>query len=271
MTPGVDTHSCFLRVAANWSFIAMAQRTNSTASASGSLGLEPRLPPARDHAESSSYRARLSAWELACQVSVTSAPQVSGHLRLSVSSRRVPVLTPPSGTQRAHCRGMAIWMQTMGACQVGTTTAASGCCLRSCMRAVVRPCCYTSCCTDLTLTRQGNSVRLPPAMPALLALASSSRSQRAMRSTTTLILSGLRHAAVGVLWRPLVSAAVVTHIVTHRLGRRRPAFLSGARRGSRADRNPHHRGHRRAAARRRRPGKERWCQALRLLRRLLGY
>jgi hypothetical protein len=52
-----------------------------------------------------------------------------------------------------HCR--AFWMQTTGACQVGTTTAASGRCLRSCMRAVVRPCCCTSCCTDFTLTRQG--------------------------------------------------------------------------------------------------------------------
>jgi hypothetical protein len=32
----------------------------------------------------------LSAWELAGQVSVTSTRQVSGHLQLSVSSRRVP-------------------------------------------------------------------------------------------------------------------------------------------------------------------------------------
>ena len=39
----------------------------------------------------------------------------------------------------------------------------------------MRPCCCTSCCTDLTLTGQGNSVRFPPAAPALLALASSSR------------------------------------------------------------------------------------------------
>ena len=40
----------FLKVAGNWSFIAMAQRTNSTAPTSGSLGLEPRLPPARGRA-----------------------------------------------------------------------------------------------------------------------------------------------------------------------------------------------------------------------------
>jgi hypothetical protein len=55
------TFLTFLRVAANWSFIAMVQRTNSTAPASGSLGLEPRLPPARDHAGNTDYSDRLSA------------------------------------------------------------------------------------------------------------------------------------------------------------------------------------------------------------------
>jgi hypothetical protein len=64
-----------------------------------------------------------------------------------------------------------------GACQVATSSAGSQRCLRSCMRAVVRPCCCTFCCTDLTLTRQGNSVRLPPATPTLVALAYSSRSR----------------------------------------------------------------------------------------------
>jgi hypothetical protein len=64
------TFLTFLRVAANWSFIAMAQRMNSTAPASGSLGLEPRLPPARDHADSTDYSDRLSAWELACHALV---------------------------------------------------------------------------------------------------------------------------------------------------------------------------------------------------------
>jgi hypothetical protein len=56
----------------------------------------------------------LSSWELACQAFTTSAPQVSGQLGLSASSRRVPLLTPPSGTQRARCQGMTIWMQTIG-------------------------------------------------------------------------------------------------------------------------------------------------------------
>jgi hypothetical protein len=49
----------------------------------------------------------LSAWELACHVSLTGASQVSYHLRLSVSDRRAPVLIPLSGTQRARCRRTA--------------------------------------------------------------------------------------------------------------------------------------------------------------------
>ena len=44
----------------------------------------------------------LSAWELDCHVSLTSAPQVRRHLRLSVSTRHGPLLTLPSGTQRAR-------------------------------------------------------------------------------------------------------------------------------------------------------------------------
>ena len=39
---------------------------------------------------------------------------------------------------------------------------------RACMRAVARPCCCTSCCTDLTITRHGDSLRLLPATLALL-------------------------------------------------------------------------------------------------------
>jgi hypothetical protein len=48
--------------------------------------------------------AGLSAWELACHASLTGALQVSRHLWLSASARRVPVLTPLSGTQRARQR-----------------------------------------------------------------------------------------------------------------------------------------------------------------------
>jgi hypothetical protein len=64
--------------------------------------------------------------------------------------------------------GAGFWMQTTGACQVGTSSAGSQRCLRSCMRAVVRPRCCTSCCTELTHTCQGGSVRLPLATVAPL-------------------------------------------------------------------------------------------------------
>jgi hypothetical protein len=43
----------------------------------------------------------LSAWELDGHASRTGALQVSRHLRLSVRTRQVPLLTLPSGTQRA--------------------------------------------------------------------------------------------------------------------------------------------------------------------------
>jgi hypothetical protein len=48
----------------------------------------------------------LSAWELACQVSLSSTLQVSRHLRLSVSARQVPTLPPQSGTERARHWGL---------------------------------------------------------------------------------------------------------------------------------------------------------------------
>ena len=44
----------------------------------------------------------LSAWELDCHASLTTAPQVRQHLKLSVGSRQVPLLTLPPGTQRAR-------------------------------------------------------------------------------------------------------------------------------------------------------------------------
>ena len=69
-------------------------------------------------------------------------------------------------------------MRTTGACQVRPNSAASERCLRSCIRAVVRPCCCTFCCTELTSKSRGCSVRLPPDLSSLLALASSSRTNR---------------------------------------------------------------------------------------------
>jgi hypothetical protein len=44
----------------------------------------------------------LSAWEADCPASLTTAPQVRRHLKLSAGTRQVPLLTPPSGTQRAR-------------------------------------------------------------------------------------------------------------------------------------------------------------------------
>jgi len=44
---------------------------------------------------------RLSAWELDCHGSLTSAQQVKRHLRLSMSTCQVPLLTLRLGMQRA--------------------------------------------------------------------------------------------------------------------------------------------------------------------------
>ena len=97
---------------------------------------------------------------------MTSARQVSGHHRLPVSSRRVPILTALSGTQRARYQGNDHLDANYGRVPgrddhsgywaLSTVVHASGC----------GPCCFTSCCTNLTLTRQANSVRLSPATPA---------------------------------------------------------------------------------------------------------
>ncbi len=65
----------------------------------------------------------LSAWELDRHASLTGTLHVSHHLRLSVSDRQTPVLTPLSGTQRARYWGTysreTIWMQTTGALLLG--------------------------------------------------------------------------------------------------------------------------------------------------------
>lgn len=46
----------------------------------------------------------LSAWELDCRAALTIASHVKQRLRLSVGIRQVPLLTLPSGTQRARQR-----------------------------------------------------------------------------------------------------------------------------------------------------------------------
>lgn len=61
----------------------------------------------------------LSAWELACHAPPTGKLQVSRHSWLSVSARRVPLLTPLSGTQRARHTQKTIWMQTTGIVDAG--------------------------------------------------------------------------------------------------------------------------------------------------------
>jgi hypothetical protein len=105
-------------------------------------------------------------------------------------------------------------MQTTGACQVVTSSAASGRCLRSCMRAVARPCCCTSCCTALTLTRQGNSVRLPSTTLALLALTPSSRRQRDTRTASAKTTCTGWLLSAGIRQCPSKIRAVVTQFVT---------------------------------------------------------
>ena len=65
--------------------------------------------------------------------------QLSGQTDLSVSDCHAPPLLPSSGTQRARRTGWPIGgttsMRTTGACQVGTSSAGSQRCLRSCMHA----------------------------------------------------------------------------------------------------------------------------------------
>jgi hypothetical protein len=55
---------------------------------------------------------------------------------------------------------MTTSMRTTGACDDSPISAANPCSPWSCMRAVVRPRCCTSCCTELTLEcqYQGRSV-----------------------------------------------------------------------------------------------------------------
>jgi hypothetical protein len=118
------------------------------------------------------------------------------------------------GRLRAVCE--AFWMQTTGACQVGTSSAAHKRCLWSCMRAVVRRRCCTFCCTALTLARQGNSVRLP-----LVRTRSTGvglfvpKPARVTWFTTALTQLTCLGLSVDIRWRPLVSVAVVTHLVAH--------------------------------------------------------
>jgi hypothetical protein len=75
-------------------------------------------------------------------------------------------------------------MRTTGACDDSLISAANLCSPRSCMRAIVRPRCCTSCCTTLACKPQGSLARLAPDSYSSLALASSSRSQVTQRATS---------------------------------------------------------------------------------------
>ena len=126
-----------------------------------------RDPCKPDH---SGYRGRCDA----CPVHSGSSCHTGMPIPSTVTRVKVPV--QPSH----HCRqgrdlsttrrGPATIpsMRTTGACDDRTTSAASERCPRSCMPAVVRPCCCTFCCTELTCKCQGSSVRLPGSAVRLL-------------------------------------------------------------------------------------------------------
>jgi hypothetical protein len=105
-------------------------------------------------------------------------------------------------------------MRTTGACDDSAISAANPCSPRSCMRAVVRPRCCTSCCTTLTCKPQASLARLAPDSYSSLPLASSSGSQvpgqaaRAVARLTSGVLSTV------ICQRPWLVVVKVTHLVT---------------------------------------------------------
>ena len=136
------------------------------------------------------------------------------------------LLDETSAGPRLVCRlQMTPSMRTTGAHDDRTTSAASKRSPRSCTSAVVRPCCCTFCCTELSGRSQGSSIRLPPDQFSSLALASSSRSQVEAR-TTSRNTRGLRQT---VRARPLVSTVVSgdCHSLRHSVARE--PVVSGCR------------------------------------------
>jgi len=97
----------------------------------------------------------LSAWELACHAFLTT---IFAAQRAIFLVRECPLQTVSDraiGYATARCiggpSGLTLSMRTTGAYDKRTTSAASKRCPRSCTLAVVRPCCCTSCRTELTL------------------------------------------------------------------------------------------------------------------------
>jgi hypothetical protein len=89
-------------------------------------------------------------------VSTASAASYLTWERSSVSVRWRPLLALAIVTHLVTRLwagfGLATWMQTTGTSQVGMSSAGSQRCLRSCMRAVVRLHCCTSCCPKLAFS-----------------------------------------------------------------------------------------------------------------------
>ena len=87
------------------------------------------------------------------------------------------------------------------------------------MPAIASPCCCTFCCRELTCKSQGRSVSFPSDQFFPLALASSSRSQLAVRTASAAAYLTWERPYVSVRWRPPLSVAIVTHLVTQSLGK----------------------------------------------------
>jgi hypothetical protein len=88
----------------------------------------------------------------------------SSHRFTWYSAYIVPSMCPDF---RWSAEYRTFWMQTTGGCQVGASAAGRQRCLRSCTRAVVRPRCCTSCCTDRRLASLG---AVSPAQPVTTTL-----------------------------------------------------------------------------------------------------
>ena len=155
----------------------------------------------------SAVLAGLETWGSTGVLRGVTAPESLGRRCAQLQGSRADLALGPRLVHGA----LAFWMQTTGACQVRTSLAGSQRCLRWCMRGVVRPCCCTSCCTDLTLTRQGNPVRFPSASSAGIGLfvpkpSHGADCQPAARLTW-------ERSSVSVRWHPPLAVAIVTRLV----------------------------------------------------------
>jgi hypothetical protein len=140
-----------------------------------------------------------ASWRM--QARTDTAPQAAGQRCAELRRSRVGLTFGPHLVHGV----LTPSMRTTGARDERATSAARERCPRSCMPAVVRLCCCTYCCTELTFTYQASATGLSPTSLSQLVLASSSRSQRAMRCTIAFTLAHLRGAVRG---RPPTSTSV---------------------------------------------------------------